>query len=504
MDPAFPPCPAPFNLAAHALRHAGDRGGQVALAVLSPAGAQRLTFAELAAQVRGVGTGLLALGLRPGDRVLLRLGNSLAFPLAWLGAVAAGLVPVATAAGLTAPEITRLSALVAPARVVAEAGLSLPDPCPPLIDTADLMAMTRLPPCDWAMGPPDRLAYLVFTSGTSGQPMPVAHAHRALWARGMMRDGWEGLQPGDRLFHAGALNWTFTLGTGLLDPWVAGACAQIAAPGTPVAALPALLARHETTIVAGAPGVFRQMLRAGLPPLPALRHGLTAGESLAPTLRAQWQVATGTDLHEALGMTECSTFLSGSPARPAPPGTAGFAQAGRRLAVLAEDGTFVPTGQPGLLAVHRSDPGLMLGYLGQPQATAARFMGDWFVPGDLVEETPERAFRHLGRADDLLNPGGFRIAPQEVEAWLATHPLLADCAVTEVEPSPGTRILACAYAAAQPADPALLAAHAGQGLADYKRPRLWVRLDHLPRNANMKLNRRALRAALQERVNDPS
>ena len=78
--------------------------------------------------------------------------------------------------------------------------------------------------------------------------------------------------------------------------------------------------------------------RAALPALPRLRHGLTAGESLSPALRIQWQAVTGTDLHEALGMSECSTYLSGSPARPAPAGTTGFPQPGRRIALLDETG----------------------------------------------------------------------------------------------------------------------------------------------------------------------
>jgi acyl-coenzyme A synthetase/AMP-(fatty) acid ligase len=81
-----------------------------------------------------------------------------------------------------------------------------------------------------AMGDPDRLAYLVFTSGSSGEPKAVAHAHRAIWARRMMTEGWYGLTPEDRLLHAGAFNWTFTLGTGLLDPWAIGATALIPAP----------------------------------------------------------------------------------------------------------------------------------------------------------------------------------------------------------------------------------------------------------------------------------
>ena len=102
----------------------------------------------------------------------------------------------------------------------------------------------------------------------------MQHAHRALWARGMMHQGWEGLGPTDRLLHAGAMNWTFTLGTGLLDPWVNGATALVPAPGTAAGDLGTLAACHGATILAGAPGIFRQMLKSALPPLPALRQGL--------------------------------------------------------------------------------------------------------------------------------------------------------------------------------------------------------------------------------------
>lgn len=498
----YPPCPTPFNLAAHALRHARDLADKPALEILHGTQAERLTYAQVESAVRGIGTGLLALGLRPGDRILLRLGNSAAFPLAYLGAIAAGLVPVPTAAALTGPEITRAAALVAPALVIADDGIALPDHPAPLLPAARLLSMQQLDPCAFDMGSPDRLAYIVFTSGTSGNSLPVQHAHRALWARGMMHQGWEGLSQEDRLLHAGAMNWTFTLGTGLLDPWVMGATALVPAPGTPVSDLPGLAANHGATILAGAPGIFRQMLKSGLPPLPALRHGLAAGEALSPALRRQWHAATDTDLHEALGMTECSTFISGSPARPAPEGASGFAQPGRRVAVLDEAGQPLPAGQPGVLAIHRNDPGLMLGYLGAEAETSSRFNGNWFLTGDLVEETPEGAFRHLGRADDILNPGGFRVAPQEVEAALAGVPGVTDCAVTEVEVAPGTRVLACAHVGK--ADEAALAAHAATHLARWKQPRIWVRLDHLPRNANMKLNRRALRAALQDRHDDPT
>ena len=466
---------------------------RMALQIISPKGAERWSYGRLMAAVRGCGTGLLGLGLRPGDKVLMRLGNVVEFPVLFLGAIAAGLVPVPTSAALTGAEITRMAALVQPALIVAGEGVALPDPLPcRVVTAADVAGWARLPPCDWDMGDPGRLAYVVFTSGTSGRAQAVAHAHRAIWARGMMHQGWEGIGDGDRVLHAGAFNWTYTLGTGLMDPWTVGAVAMVPAPGVEAAALPLLMKRFDVTVFAAAPGVYRQMLRGPMPALPKLRHGLSAGEAMGEALRAAWEAATGRPLHEALGMTEVSTYVSGSPARPARAGMAGWVQAGRRVAVLGGDGQPVPRGERGVLAVHRSDPGLMLGYLGDPAATAARYQGEWFVTGDLAEMAEDGAIRFAGRADDLMNPGGFRVSPLEVEAVMAACPGVVECAVTEVEVKPGVRVIGCFYLGAAPLDEAALAAHAGANLARWKQPRLWVRVDALPRSANNKLNRRAL------------
>ncbi len=183
---------------------------------------------------------------------------------------------------------------------------------------ADLSAWEASPPCDWHLGDAGREGYIVFTSGTSGTPLPVRHAHRAILARAMMHDGWEGLTAADRVLHAGAFNWTYTMGTGLLDPWTLGATALILGPRAAPDQVPLLMKRHDVTILAASPTHFRRLLRAPLPEFPRLRHALSAGEALPPSLRRSWQQATGTDIHEALGMSEISTFISGSPARPAP------------------------------------------------------------------------------------------------------------------------------------------------------------------------------------------
>jgi acyl-coenzyme A synthetase/AMP-(fatty) acid ligase len=144
--------------------------------------------------------------------------------------------------------------------------------------------------------------------------------------------------------------------------------------------------------------------------------------------------------------------------------------------------------------VDRRDPGVMLGYLGDAAATAARFRGDWFVTGDLAEMTAEGAIRFAGRADDLMNAGGFRVSPLEVEAVMAGCPGVEDAAVTEVEVRPGVRVIGCFYVGS--AEVGALEAHAEAQLARWKQPRIFHRLDALPRSANNKLNRRALAALL--------
>lgn len=213
------PCPQQFNLAAHVLARAGNTPAKTALAVLGPDAAERWSYAQIEDLVRRTAAGLLALGLAPGDRVLMRLGNTVEFPLAYLAAIAAGLVAVPTSAQLTVPEITVMAGALSPALIIAAPGIALPENLTsPVLDLPAFHHLAKAIPAPFHMADPERPAYIVFTSGTSGHPRGVVHAHRAIWARQMMMDGWYGLRDSDRMFHAGAFNWTYTLGTGLLDP----------------------------------------------------------------------------------------------------------------------------------------------------------------------------------------------------------------------------------------------------------------------------------------------
>jgi acyl-coenzyme A synthetase/AMP-(fatty) acid ligase len=309
----------------------------------------------------------------------------------------------------------------------------------------------------------------------------------------MMWDGWYGLQRCDRMLHAGAFNWTYTLGTGLMDPWTMGATALIPAPDTPSADLPALLATHRATIFAAAPGVYRQLLKGdGAFNLPDLRHGLSAGEKLPVATAVKWAAATGTKIYEAYGMSECSTFLSASPNPPASAGTFGFAQAGRRVAILGADGP-VPLGVEGTIAIHNSDPGLMLGYLNDPAEPRSKMQGDWFVPGAQGVLPDSGELPSLGRNDDMMNAGGYRVSPIEVEQALTGFDGLTAVAATQIEVKADTFVIAAFYTSATPLDEAALRAYVQGTLATYKQPRLYVHIDTLPMGGNGKILRRHLR-----------
>lgn len=479
-------------MAAYVLAKGQKTPDKEALLILGPNASKAWTFAALEAAVRGTATGFSDMGLVPGDRVLMRLGNTVDFPLAYLGALAAGLVPIPTSSALAEYETAAIIAETTPKLILRDACVACPDHAG-ILPLGTLRDFRTLEPAPYHLGDPNRAGYIIYTSGTSGVSRAVVHAHRAIWARQMMFTGWYGLQPKDRVLHAGAFNWTYTLGTGLMDPWTVGASALIPAAGTPSTALAALIPQNKVTIFAAAPGVYRQLLKSSEPfDSHQLRHGLSAGEKLSARLSEAWTALTGTEAFEAYGMSECSTFISSAPGQTRLPETLGRPQPGRHIALLNAHGP-VPIGEEGTIAVHRDDPGLMLGYLDAPDATAARFQGDWFVTGDQGVMAEDGQITYLGRNDDMMNAGGFRVSPIEVETALSTLPGINAVAVTDVEVKEDARVIAAFYTGPTALDDQVLHAYVTEKLARYKQPRLFVHLPELPTGANGKILRRKLR-----------
>ena len=499
---AFAPCPAPFNMAAHTFAAGLATPEKIALETLAGPGrvAGRWTHGALLGAVRSAAGGLVARGVRRGDRVLLRLGHTADFPILFFALNGIGAIPAPVSPLLTPGETATIAGDLAPSLIVVGAGVAPPPgSVAPVFGPSEIATLGDAAPHPFVDTSPDDPAFIVYTSGTTGGPKGVVHAQRAAWARRMMWDGWYGLTSDDRVLHAGAFNWTYTLGAGLTDPWAIGATALIHVGPPERGAWPALARAHGATIFAAAPGVYRQMLDADDAELAegfaGLRHGLSAGEALAEGVRRRWCRATGKPILEALGMSEVSTYVSAAPEAP----DGGLRpQVGRRVAIL-KDGTARPAmrGVAGDLAVSRRDPGLMLGYWRRDAETGAAIRGEWFVTGDRARMETDGAIVHLGRSDDLLNAGGYRVSPAEIEAALLARDDILDAAAIEMEVRPGVTVIAACYVPRDGAiEEAALTAHCARLLARYKQPRQFRPVEALPRSANGKLLRRKLKESL--------
>jgi len=488
-------------------------------------GIRRLTYRELAERTSRFAQALRGLGVAAGDRVLIRLPNCVEYSVAFLGAMKRGAIAVPTSTLLTADEVEYLARDSGAVAMVTDRGTwealgpalerqaSLRDVL--LVRAADARGTRlglhdfdeRLASADATQPPhPTRAedpAYLVYTSGTTGYPKGVLHAHRALLGRQPSSEYWFDFRSDDeRVLHSGKFNWTYVLGTGLMDPLHRGHTAIVCEGAMDAEAWPRRIARHDATVFIAVPTIYRQILQktaVTAAELPTLRHCMSAGEQLPVEVLDGWRTRMGLDVYEGLGMTECSYYLSETRIRPIRPGSAGFAQPGHDVALL-DPSTWreVPAEAEGMICIPRTDPGLMLGYWNQPEETARTVHGEWFLTGDYARRDADGYLWFLGRKDDLINTFGYRVSPFEVERVLKGHPDVAEVAAVGEEVGAG-KIVVAAYVTARPGG-ALTAeavlAHAREHLAAYKAPRVVYLVDDLPRTRNGKVLRRALRPAL--------
>ena len=314
-----------------------------------------------------------------------------------------------------------------------------------------------------------------------------------------MYKDWYGISNSDILLHAGAFNWTYTLGTGLMDPWVNGATSVIYAGKPNPEIWPEIIKKSNATLFAAVPSLYRRILKYNQnlsENILSLRHGLTAGESLSAKLLEVWNEKTGKPLYEALGMSEISTYISNGPTIETRPGSSGKPQEGREVTLLPVEGgeTPVEIGERGIISIHKNEIGLMLGYLNQSNDDEKSFRGDWFLTGDTGYFDEDGYFWYTGRADDLMNASGYRVSPLEVEHVIAEYPEVIEVSVAQKILRSGVDVITAylVVTSKENFDLKLLADWCTERLASYKCPRRYVFVDSLPRTITGKVIRHQL------------
>ena len=370
-------------------RHLGTPAAERAAMIVEDdaLGTSSITYRELAARTDRFAQLLRELGVAAGDRVLVRLPNSIDYPTAFLGALKRGAIAVPTSTLLMPEEVRYLvedsgaTAIVIDAAAWADMGRALQDAGQlrhVILGGAALDE--RLAP----VGTPepahrtraDDPAYLVYTSGTTGYPKGVLHAHRTLIGRSPASTYWFDFDAGgnDRILHSGKFNWTYVLGSALMDPLSRGKTVIAHEGRNDASTWPSLIARHGATIFIGVPTVYRQILQKTSftkADVPTLRHCMSAGEHLSDEMFSLWKERFGLDIYEAVGMSEISYYLSQSKHRPIRPGSAGFPQPGHDVRLLdPETRAEVAATEEGMICIPERDPGLFLRYWNLPDETA--------------------------------------------------------------------------------------------------------------------------------------
>ena len=516
--PVLDPLPERFNFAHHLLTLNAGRPDKAAF--IDDLGS--LSYGQLAQRVARLGSALRSLGIRREERVLLLMQDCNDWPVSFLGAMHAGLVPVAVNTLLTADDYAYMlehsraqavlvsgallptlnAALVKSDHEVGKVIVSRPQAPlhPSEVDLESFLAAHE-PATRCAATSPDDPAFWLYSSGSTGRPKGTVHSHgNPYWTAELYGKGVLGLTEHDVCFSAAKLFFAYGLGNALTFPMTVGATTLLMAERpTPDATFKRWLGEVggvKPTVFYGAPTGFAGMLAS--PKLPtrdqvAMRLVSSAGEALPAELGERFKGHFGIDIVDGIGSTEMlHIFLSNRPDQVRY-GTTGWPVPGYQIELRGEDGGSVPDGEPGDLYIHGPSSAMM--YWANRAKTRETFQGGWTKSGDKYVRNSDGSYTYSGRSDDMLKVSGIYVSPFEVEATLVQHPSVLEAAVIGKEDAEGltkTKAFVVLKAGAS-ADEAELKAFVKDRLAPYKYPRFIEFVADLPKTATGKIQRFKLR-----------
>ncbi len=515
--PVQPPGPR-FNFAQHLIQRNAQRAGKTAF--IDDQG--QLSYGELAQRIRRLAAALLDAGVRREERVLLLMHDCIDWPVSFLGAMYAGIVPVAVNTLLTAQDYaymlqhSRSQAVLVSAAllpmlqaalaqgahevrtvIVSHPGTALPD------GTVSLNGMIaqHAPLAEPAGTGPDDPGFWLYSSGSTGRPKGTLHSHaNPYWTAELYGTPILGLTERDVCFSAAKLFFAYGLGNALSFPLSAGATVLLMAerptPDATFRRWRGEIGGTRPTVFFGAPTGFAGMLAS--PALPAkneiaLRLASSAGEALPAELGERFTAHFGIQIIDGIGSTEMlHIYLSNRPGQVRY-GTTGWPVPGYAVELRGDDGHPVPDGEIGDLYVHGPSAAVM--YWGNREKSRETFQGIWTKSGDKYVRNADGSYTYSGRSDDMLKVSGLYVSPFEVEATLVQHPAVLEAAVIGVPDEEGLTKTK-AYVVLKPgssASEADLKAFVKERLAPYKYPRLIEFISELPKTATGKIQRFKLR-----------
>ena len=504
---------AHFNFAQHLLACNTQRPNKTAF--IDDVGT--LSYGQLTERVQRLAAGLLALGLRREERVLLLMHDSSDWAVGFLGTMYAGVVPVAVNTLLTADDYAyMLQHSRAQAVMVSDALLPLlrqamaqgshevkhtvvSRPSEHTSEALDIEALIaqHAPLAQGASTGPDDLGFWLYSSGSTGRPKGTAHTHaNPYWTAELYGKPVLGLHENDICFSAAKLFFAYGLGNALTFPLSVGATVVLMAERPTPEASFKRWTTHKPTVFFGAPTGFAGMLAS--PHLPAkqevaLRLCSSAGEALPADIGERFTRHFGVEIIDGIGSTEMlHIYLSNQPGRVRY-GTTGWPVPGYEVELRGEHGQAVAEGEPGELFVKGPSAALM--YWGNRDKTRDTFQGAWTKSGDKYLRNADGSYTYCGRSDDMLKVSGIYVSPFEVEATLVQHPAVLEAAVIGMTDEQGlTKTKAfVVLKAGHSADEAALKTFVKERLAPYKYPRMIEFLSELPKTATGKIQRFKLR-----------
>jgi len=493
----------------------------------------RLTYGELAERVAAFAAALRIHGLRREDRLLLLAHDTCDWPVAFLGSLLAGVVPVCLNTLLTVDDYaymlehcraraavvsgallpTLQQAMATAAHEVGTLVVSRPagdtghgHAFDAFLAAAEAAAATFAARAAPAPTLADEPAFWLYSSGSTGRPKGTVHTHANLyWTDALYARNLLALTERDVVFSAAKLFFAYGLGNALTFPLCAGATTVLMPERPTPAGVFARLASAQASVFFGVPTLYAAMLAA--PELPvrerlALRLAVSAGEALPRDIGERFTAHFGCEILDGIGSTEMLHIFLSNRAGEVRYGTTGVPVPGYAVELRGEDGRPVSDGDIGDLYIR--GPSAALLYWGSRDKTRATFQGEWVKSGDKYVRNADGYYVYSGRGDDMLKVSGQYVSPFEVEAALMRHPAVLEAAVIgRIDADGLTRTKAFVVLKPGQAQPQglddMLKAFVKDSLAPFKYPRYIEFVPELPKTATGKIQRFRLRERERER-----